>query len=153
MVVLKNIPSIISPELLYALAQMGHGDEIVLADANFPSSSICKSGPILIRADGNDIPGLLKAILTLLPLDTYVDQPAVVMQLVDSDAQRQLKTPVWEIYKEMLTEAEGRQIELRKVERFKFYDRARTAFAVVATGEKALYGNLILKKGVISSSQ
>ncbi|XP_071946794.1 fucose mutarotase-like isoform X2 [Antedon mediterranea] len=102
---------------------------------------------------GNDIPGLLKAILTLLPLDTYVDQPAVVMQLVDSDAQRQLKTPVWEIYKEMLTEAEGRQIELRKVERFKFYDRARTAFAVVATGEKALYGNLILKKGVISSSQ
>ncbi|KAK2824238.1 hypothetical protein Q5P01_021413 [Channa striata] len=148
MVVLKGIPSVLSPELLYALAKMGHGDELVLADANFPASSICACGPKEIRADGLGIPQLLDAILKLLPLDTYVPSPAAVMDLVDSDKQRGLSVPVWDTYIQLLGHA-GSQTPLEKVERFVFYERAKKAYAVVATGETALYGNLILKKGVI----
>ncbi|KAF3708282.1 Fucose mutarotase [Channa argus] len=148
MVVLKGVPSVLSPELLYVLAKMGHGDELVLADANFPSSSICACGPKEIRADGLGIPKLLDAILKLLPLDTYVPSPAAVMDLVDSDKQRGLTVPVWDTYTQLLDHV-GTQTPLEKVERFAFYERAKKAYAVVATGETALYGNLILKKGVI----
>ncbi|XP_047206830.1 fucose mutarotase isoform X3 [Girardinichthys multiradiatus] len=148
MVVLKGIPFVISPDLLYVLAKMGHGDELVLADANFPTSSICTSGPKEIRADGLGIPQLLEAILKLLPLDTYVPSPAAVMDLVDSDKQRCLAVPVWENYTQLLSLA-GSESPLEKMERFAFYERAKRAYAVVATGETALYGNLILKKGVI----
>ncbi|XP_040906093.1 fucose mutarotase [Toxotes jaculatrix] len=148
MVVLKGIPSVLSPELLYALAKMGHGDELVLADANFPASSVCACGPKEIRADGLGIPQLLEAILKLLPLDTYVHSPAAVMDLVDSDKQRSLAVPVWDTYTQLLDQV-GCQAPLEKVERFAFYERAKKAYAVVATGETALYGNLILKKGVI----
>ncbi|XP_036979294.1 fucose mutarotase [Acanthopagrus latus] len=148
MVVLKGIPSVLSPELLYALARMGHGDEIVLADANFPTSSICACGPKEIRADGLGIPKLLEAILKLLPLDTYVPHAAAVMDLVDSDRQRGVAVPVWYTYRDLLTET-GAPTSIETVERFAFYERAKKAFAVVATGETALYGNLILKKGVI----
>ncbi|XP_030297364.1 fucose mutarotase isoform X1 [Sparus aurata] len=155
MVVLKGIPSVLSPELLYALAKMGHGDEIVLADANFPTSSICACGPKEIRADalcnlyaGLGIPKLLEAILKLLPLDTYVPHAAAVMDLVDSDKRRGLAVPVWVTYSDLLTET-GTRTPIETVERFAFYERAKKAFAVVATGETALYGNLILKKGVI----
>ncbi|MEQ2309614.1 hypothetical protein AMECASPLE_000706 [Ameca splendens] len=148
MVVLKGIPFVISPDLLYVLAKMGHGDELVLADANFPTSSICTSGPKEIRADGLGIPQLLEAILKLLPLDTYVPSPAAVMDLVDSDKQRCLAVPVWENYTQLLS-LTGSESPLEKVERFAFYERAKRAYAVVATGETALYGNLILKKGVI----
>ncbi|XP_045735079.1 fucose mutarotase isoform X5 [Mirounga angustirostris] len=116
MVVLKGVPALLSPELLYALARMGHGDEIVFADVNFPTSSICRCGPEEIRADGLGIPELLEAVLKMLPLDTYVESPST----------------------------------LAKIERFEFYARAKKAFAVVATGETALYGNLILKKGVLA---
>ncbi|XP_029690854.1 fucose mutarotase isoform X1 [Takifugu rubripes] len=152
MVVLKGIPSVLSPELLYALAKMGHGDELVLADANFPASSICACGPTEIRADGLGIPLLLEAILRLMPLDTYVTSPAAVMELVDSDKIRGLAVPVWDEYKQLLSQA-GSQSSLELVERFAFYERAKKAFAVVATGESALYGNLILKKGVIPAGQ
>ncbi|KAK5853955.1 hypothetical protein PBY51_015064 [Eleginops maclovinus] len=148
MVVLKGIPSVLSPELLYALAKMGHGDELVLADANFPTSSVCACGPKEIRADGLGIPQLLEAILKLLPLDTYVPSPAAVMDLVDSDKERCLDVHVWYTYSGLLSQAESYS-SLEKVERFAFYERAKKAFAVVATGETALYGNLILKKGVI----
>ncbi|XP_071377465.1 fucose mutarotase isoform X2 [Centroberyx affinis] len=125
MVVLKGIPSVLSPELLYALAKMGHGDEL-----------------------GLGIPQLLEAILKLLPLDTYVPTPAAVMDLVDSDKLRGLAVPVWDTYTQLLQQA-GVQTPLEKVERFAFYERAKKAYTVVATGETALYGNLILKKGVI----
>ncbi|KAF7710344.1 fucose mutarotase [Silurus meridionalis] len=146
--VLKGIPSILTPELLYALAKMGHGDELVLADANFPVSSVCKCGPIEIRADGLRIPDLLEAILKLFPLDSYVERPAAVMDLVENDRQRGLEVPVWFCYSELLKQA-GSHGYLDALERFSFYDRAKKAFAVVATGETALYGNLIIKKGVI----
>ncbi|KAG8552546.1 hypothetical protein GDO81_004572 [Engystomops pustulosus] len=105
MVVLKGVPSVLSPELLYVLARMGHGDEIVLADANFPVSSISRSGPELVRADGLGIPRLLEAILQLLPLDTYVPSPAAVMDLVDNDKVKGLKTPVWDEYQSLLLKA------------------------------------------------
>ncbi|XP_047616270.1 fucose mutarotase isoform X6 [Phacochoerus africanus] len=152
MVVLKGIPALLSPELLYALARMGHGDEIVLADVNFPTSSVCRCGPEEIRADGLGIPQLLEAVLTLLPLDTYVESPAAVMELVPSDRERGLQTPVWTSYQSILLQAGCRtsQSSLTVIERFEFYERAKKAFAVVATGETALYGNLILKKGVLA---
>ncbi|XP_004555952.1 fucose mutarotase isoform X2 [Maylandia zebra] len=129
MVVLRGIPSVLSPELLYALAKMGHGDEL-----------------------GLGIPRLMEAVLKLLPLDTYVPSPAAVMDLVDSDKQRGLAVPVWDTYEQLLSQA-GSQVSLEKVERFAFYERAKKAYAVVATGETALYGNLILKKGVIPAEQ
>ncbi|NP_001069746.1 fucose mutarotase [Bos taurus] len=148
MVVLKGVPALLSPELLFALARMGHGDEIVLADVNFPSSSICRGGPEEIRADGLGIPQLLEAVLQLLPLDTYVQSPAMVMELVPSDRKSGLLTPVWTSYQSILSRA-GYEFSLG-MGRFAFYERAKKAFAVVATGETALYGNLILKKGVLA---
>ncbi|XP_026350290.1 fucose mutarotase isoform X5 [Ursus maritimus] len=105
MVVLKGVPALLSPELLYALARMGHGDEIVFADVNFPTSSICRGGPEEIRADGLGIPQLLEAVLKLLPLDTYVETPAAVMELVPSDRKTGLQTPVWRSYQSILFEA------------------------------------------------
>nr|XP_015004004.1 fucose mutarotase isoform X1 [Macaca mulatta] len=133
MVALKGVPALLSPELLYALARMGHGDEIVLADLNFPASSICQCGPLEIRADGLGIPPLLEALLKLLPLDTYVESPAAVMELVPSDKERGLQTPVWTEYESILHRA-GCTRALAKLERFEFYERAKKAFAVVATG-------------------
>ncbi|KAL4641085.1 fucose mutarotase [Arapaima gigas] len=150
MVVLRGVPRVLSPELLYTMARMGHGDELVLADANFPTSSVCSCGPTEIRADGLQIPELLEAILKLFPLDTYVYSPAAVMDLVDSDKQKGLPVPVWETYSCILNEA-GSDKPLEKVERFAFYQRAKKAFAVVATGETSLYGNLIIKKGIIAA--
>ncbi|XP_066094420.1 fucose mutarotase isoform X4 [Saccopteryx bilineata] len=126
MVVLKGVPALLSPELLYTLARTGHGDTI-----------------------GLGIPQLLEAILKLLPLDTYVENPAVVMELVSRDKEKGLQTPVWRSYQSILWEA-GCLSRLTKIERFEFYEEAKKAFAVVATGETALYGNLILKKGVLA---
>ncbi|XP_027702167.1 fucose mutarotase [Vombatus ursinus] len=153
MVVLKGIPALLSPELLFALAKMGHGDEIVLADANFPTSSICRNGPVEVRADGLGIPQLLESILKLLPLDTYEPNSVMVMDPVESDKAKGLQTPdVWQTYKSFLSQA-GFKADLWKMERTSFYEQAKKAFAVVATGETALYGNIILKKGVIAPQE
>jgi len=147
---LKGIPNVLSPDLLHTLASMGHGDEIVLADTNFPTSSICRCGPKELRADGHGIPSLLEAILKLMPLDTYVDSPAAVMNVVPEDEERGMPQPkVWALYQQIVSKAEGKPIVPLKMERFAFYQRAKTAFAVVHTGETALYGNIILKMGVI----
>jgi L-fucose mutarotase len=141
---LKGIPPILSPELLLLIAEMGHGDELVLADANFPAASV---GRRVVRADGHGVPAILEGILKLLPLDSFVEQPAAVMSRVDQPDQ---PAPVWTEFQRLLDGAEGRHIDVERVERFAFYERARKAFGVVATGETALYGNLILKKGVIA---
>jgi len=141
---LKHIPPILSPELLYVMAQMGHGDELVLADANFPSVAIAKR---LVRADGHAVPPLLKAILELLPLDSFVSMPAAVMRRVDEPDK---SAPIWAEFQTLLDSVDGKHVGVERVERFAFYERAKQAFAVVATGETALYGNLILKKGVIA---
>lgn len=140
---LKGIPSLLSPELLKVLSEMGHGDEIVFADANFPSASLAQR---LIRADGHTIPELLAATLELLPLNRYLTHPAMLMEVVPGDP---VETPVWDIYRKLVHEAEGDDIQFAELERFDFYERSKKAYAVVATGEKALYGNLILSKGVI----
>lgn len=140
---LKGIAPILSPELLYIVAQMGHGDEIVLADSNFPAVSIAKR---LVRADGHSVPAILEPLLKLFPMDEFVEKPAAVMRRVDKPNEA---APVWETYQRLLDSAEAKHIGIERVERFSFYERAKNAFAVVATGESALYGNLILKKGVI----
>lgn len=103
-----------------------------------------------MRADGHDIPSLLKAVLHLFPLDTYVAQPVALMDPVPNDKARGLKTPIWEEYKKIVNDSEGTSIKVELVERFAFYERAKQSFAVVATGESALYGNIILKKGALS---
>ena len=138
---LKNVPPILSPELIKTLAEMGHGDEIVLGDANFPAAALAKN---LVRADGHGIPELLDAILQFFPLDGFVDCPVALMDTGDAN----VRPPIWQEYSKCILRREGdRHVEL--VERFKFYDRARAAYAVVATGETELYANVILKKGVV----
>jgi L-fucose mutarotase len=142
---LNGIPAIISPELIKILMEMGHGDEIVLADGNFPAASHAQR---LIRCDGHNVPDLLDAILQLFPLDHYVAKPAALMQVVAGDT---VETPIWEQYRAIIEQKSGISQSLEQVERFAFYERAKQAYAIVATGETALYANLILKKGVITS--
>lgn len=140
---LKGIDPVISPELLLVLARMGHGDELVIADANFPAESV---GRRVVRADGHTAPVVLAGVLKLFPLDDFVESPAGVMRRVDMPNE---DAPIWTEFQKLLDGAEARHIAIERIERFAFYERARQAFAVVATGERALYGNLLLKKGVI----
>ncbi|MGR6467313.1 RbsD/FucU family protein [Rhizobium sp. PAMB 3182] len=140
---LRNIPQILSPELLYTLRAMGHGDEIVIADANFPGSSI---GPDCLRLDGISATNTLKAILTVMPLDTFVPDPALTMQVVgDPDAVPEVVAE----FQSLIDSTADNPAKIGSLERFAFYERASTAFAIVQTGEQRLYGNIILKKGVI----
>ena len=140
---LKNVSPLISPELLKILAEMGHGDEIVIADGNFPSHSV--NGRV-VRADGHCGVEMLDAILNLFPLDTYAEKNVMLMQVVPGDT---VETPIWDEYQATMEKYEKDNTRTDYIERFAFYDRAKTAYAVVATGEKALYANIILKKGVI----
>lgn len=140
---LKNIPDILSPDLLKILMEMGHGDELVIADGNFPAASIAQR---LIRADGHGVPPVLEAVLKLFPLDIYVPKPVALMQVVPGD---KVETPIWDVY-DRIIRASGEKFDgFENVERFAFYERAKNAYAVVATGESALYANIILKKGVV----
>jgi len=139
---LKNIPPIISPELLKVLMEMGHGDEIVLADGNFPAASMAQR---LLRCDGHGVPELLEAVLTLFPLDIYVERPVGLMAVVPGDST---KPTIWEEYRKIVVASGEKFSDFEFFERFVFYD-AQKAYAVVATSEKALYANVILKKGVL----
>ena len=121
---LKNIPPILSPELLKTLCEMGHSDRIVIADGNFPAESMGKNAKV-IRCDGHGVPELLDAILTLFPLDTYVEKPIIAK------------------HDERGAETVG------EIERFAFYEEAKKAYAIVATGETAIYANIMLQKGVV----
>jgi L-fucose mutarotase len=141
---LKGIPDIISPALMGVLMEMGHGDELVLADGNFPAASLARR---LVRADGHGLANILEAILKFLPLDTFVEAPAAVMKPVDGTAA---EPPIWQDFRDLMNASEGRSVRLELVERFAFYERAQSAFAIVATGETAIYANLILKKGVVA---
>lgn len=141
---LKGVPKILSPELLKVLCEMGHGDEIVIADANFPSENY---GRKVIRADGINGVDMLKSILTLIPLDTYVETNMILMQLAKCD-EGVVDVPIWEEYKS-IAESMDTNVRLGYIERFDFYERAKNAYAVIATGEEAIYANIILKKGVI----
>lgn len=140
---LKGIPAIISPDLMKVLMEMGHGDELVIADGNFPAASIAQR---LVRADGHGVPPILEAVLKFFPLDKYVPKAVGLMQVVPGDPT---KPTIWEQYRKII-KASGEPFEdFDYIERFTFYERAKKAFAVVATSETALYANIILKKGVV----
>ena len=140
-IMLKGINKIISPELLMVLAKMGHGDEIVFSDGNFPGESI---GRIVLRSDACGVPELLKAVLELFPLDSY-DNNVYLMDKTESD--KYLDIPIWEEYKKIIAPHTNQQPQF--LERQAFYDRAKKAYAVVVTGEGAIYANILLKKGVV----
>ncbi len=143
---LKGIPSILSPELLKVLCEMGHSDTIVIADGNFPAETMGKDA-IVIRADGHGVPELLEAILKVFPLDTYVENPVSLMQVMPGD---NAKTPIWDVYKKIVSDADDRgEKAFAEVERFEFYERAKKAYAIIATGETAIYANIMLQKGVV----
>lgn len=143
---LKGISPIISPELLKALAEMGHGDELVIADGNFPCHSVGKNS-IVIRADGHGVPEILDAVLELIPLDTYTQKPVALMEVVKGDT---CGTPeIWSVYEDILNKHEPLHHEIDYTERFAFYERAKGAYLIIATGEKAIYANILLKKGVV----
>ena len=145
---LKGIPKILSPELLKVLCEMGHGDRIVIADGNFPSASMGKNA-IVIRMDGHGVPAVLDAVLQLFPLDTYTEQPVQLMELMERDKGK-VETPIWDVYKEIISKHDARGADaIQYIERFAFYDEAEKAFAVIATGESALYANVMLQKGVV----
>ncbi len=140
---LKGIPSIISPQLLKILQEMGHGDTIVLVDSNYPAASNAKN---LVRADGHNMPGLLDAILKLLPLDTYSEYQAGLMKVVPGDPTVPV---IWDTFKEIIAKHEDFEVKYELIDRFEFYQRSREAYAIIATGETALYADIILKKGII----
>ena len=138
---LKNVPSIISPELLKILMEMGHGDTIVIGDGNFPAAANAKR---LVRLDGHGVPEILDAILKLMPLDTYVKTPVSLMD----NGDKENRPPIWDEYKKIIEKNEGEK-DIELIERFAFYTRAKNAYAIIATGETAIYANVILQKDVV----
>ncbi len=139
---LKGLDPLLSPELLHTLASMGHGDTIALVDSLFPATTIAQR---LVRLDGVALPSVAKAVLSILPIDTFIEEPVASMAMVDTpevvpDVQQEVFA--------LVNEAEGREVGFELVERFAFYERAREAFAVVITGELRPYGNVIFTKGV-----
>lgn len=139
---LKNIPKVISPDLLKILSEMGHGDELVIADGNFPSAAL---NDHVLRYDGNSVPELLTAIMKLYPLDSYSEHQVFLMEVADGDPY---VPKIWEEYEDILIDS-GEQAKTKYLERFEFYEQAKNAYAIVASGEEALYANIIVKKGVI----
>ena len=140
---LKGINPMISPELLKMLCEMGHGDEIVIADANFPAVTCAKR---LVRADGHSGTDMLEAILALFPLDKVAEKNALLMAVSEKNVPN---PPIWKEYEDIMKKYEEDNVKTEELERFAFYERAKNAFAVVQTGEKALYANIILKKGTL----
>ena len=145
---LKNIPATLSPDLLWCLASMGHAERLVLVDRNFPAHDVARhtSTGKLIELPGLDIPQAARAILSVMPLDDFIPDPISRMQVVgDPGKLLPMQAEVHQIAKE----AEGRDVDMEALERFAFYEKARSAFAIIVSGERRLYGNLILKKGIV----
>lgn len=144
---LKGIPKILSPELLKVLCEMGHSDRMVLADGNFPAESMGKNAKV-IRMDGHGTCEILEAILQVFPLDTYVEHPVNLMQVMPGDP---VETPIWDEYKAIVSANDQRgAAAVGEIERFAFYEQAKEAYAIVATSEGALYANIMLQKGVVT---
>ena len=141
---LKGIPKIVSPELLKILSEMGHGDEIVIADGNFPAENF---GRRVVRADGISGTAMLDAVLSLIPLDTYADENFILMELTESNRGKITPT-IWAEYEE-IANRHDKNLKIGQLDRFSFYERSKAAYAVIATGEEAIYANILLKKGVI----
>ena len=146
---LKGIPKILSPELLKVLCEMGHGDELTIGDGNYPGHTNAK---VEIRMDGHSVPEILEAILKVMPLDTYVDTPVMLMAKVPGDT---VETPIWDTYKEIVAKYDERGAAcFGEIERNAFYDRSREkSSCVIMSSESALYANIILKKGVIKDAE
>ena len=143
---LKGIPKILSPELLKVLAEMGHSDRLVISDGNFPAESMGKDA-IVIRMDGHGVPQLLDAILKVFPLDTYVEKPVNLMEVMKGD---KVETHIWDTYKEIVAKYDSRgAAAVGNIERFAFYEEAKKVYCIIATGESALYANIMLQKGVV----
>lgn len=140
---LKGISPLLSPELLKVIAEMGHGDELVIGDCNFPAASM---GQRCVRADGHSAVALLDAILQLFPLDTFVEAPVTLMAVVPGTLAED--PPIWSEFQETADKYEP-GTKMKFVERFAFYERARAAYATVQTGEQALYACVIIKKGTL----
>lgn len=140
---LKNIPAILSPELLKILMEMGHGDTLVIGDGNFPAAS---NNARVVRLDGHGVPEVLEALLKVFPLDSYSDN-AFLMAKVPGDA---VETPIWDVYEKIARNGDPNFKGFKLIERFEFYEQTRKAYAVVATSEKALYANILLRKGVVA---
>ncbi|MDE6924691.1 MAG: fucose isomerase [Acetatifactor sp.] len=144
---LKGIPKILSPELLKVLCEMGHSDRLVIADGNFPAESMGKNA-VVVRCDGHGVPELLDAILQVFPLDTYVEHPVNLMNVMPGD---NVETPIWDTYKEIISKYDDRGDKcVGGIERFQFYEEAKQSYAILATGEKAVYANIMLQKGVVT---
>lgn len=144
---LKNIPVVITPDLMKILMEMGHGDEIVISDGNFPAASCAQK---LVRCDGHGIPVILDAVLKLLPLDYAVDSPVILMALPAGNTN---KPEIWKQYFSIISKYEKEVKEFGHMDRFAFYERAKKAYAIIATGEKARFSNIILKKGIICEDE
>jgi L-fucose mutarotase len=142
---LKHLDPLLGPDLLHALAAMGHGDEIAVVDANFPAAALARR---LVRLDGADAARTLAAVLTLLPLDDFVEAPLTTMAVVGDAAA---VPDVVKLFVALARQSEGREVAAQAIEREAFYERARGAYAIVQTGETRLYGNVLLRKGVVRS--
>ena len=143
---LKGIPKILSPELLKVLCEMGHSDRLVIADGNFPAESMGKNA-IVIRMDGHGACDVLEAILKVFPLDTYVEKPVQLMEVMPGDP---VETPIWDEFAKIVAAEDARGADvIGHIERFAFYEESKKAYVIIATGESALYANVILQKGVI----
>ena len=143
---LKGINPMLSPELLKTLCEMGHSDTIVIADGNFPAETMGKNGKV-IRMDGHGVPEILEAILEVFPLDQYIEKPVSLMERVPGD---NADVSIWKTYEKLIEQNEERGASvIDKLERFAFYEEAKKAYAIIATGEKALYANVMLQKGVV----
>lgn len=143
---LKGIPGILSPELLKVLCEMGHSDRLVIADGNFPAESMGKNA-LVIRMDGHGAAEVLDAILQVFPLDTYVEKPVNLMEVMPGDT---VETPIWDTYREVVAKYDERGARaIGQIERFAFYEEAKKVYAIIATGETALYANIMLQKGVV----
>ena len=142
---LLGISPILSPELLKIIAEMGHGDELIIGDGNFPAASMAQR---LVRADGHGVTQLLEALLPLFPLDRFVEKPVGLMEVVPGDKTVPV---IWEEYRKVVQRFQPERIAagFDMVERFAFYERAKRGYAILATGESALYANVILTKGIV----
>ena len=141
---LNGVPANIGPDLLKVLSEMGHGDELVIADGNFPSAALAQR---LVRADGMGVPEMLESVLKLVPLDTYVESPLVLMATVEGDPE----PPIWSVYQDIADRSQDESPVMSHIDRQEFYERAKRAYAVLATGEREVYANIIVKKGVVRS--
>ena len=140
---LKGLDPVLGPELLSTLREMGHGDDIVIVDTNYPAAA---SGLPIIRLDGIPAPRVLDAVLSVMPLDDFVPEAAWRMQMVGDPAGEQ---PIFDEFRAVIAAREGSRFSLASLKRFAFYEKARGAFAIIVSGERRLYGNLILKKGIV----